>query len=190
MAWLTTTENREGVALLEEEIKRSSDRAIGIIGGALVEERLTVFLQRNTRDDQGLWKERTHPSGPFGSFAVKIDIAFMFGLISKEARRDMIKIKDIRNEFAHNFNIKDFENPRIKSKSMSIHLVDEYVMDSRVIPSDNRAAAKWMKEQFTSRTFRIGHANYDKTEPKQRFVAACQVFVMALGMFRKDGEQI
>ena len=43
-------------------------------------------------------------------FSNKIDLAFLLGLLTKEAHRDLKTMKDIRNKFAHNLEVKDFQS--------------------------------------------------------------------------------
>jgi hypothetical protein len=83
-----------GIQALEVELARASDRAAAILAGSLVESRLTAFLKCHVQDDGRIWKDRTHSSAPLGSFAIKIDLAFLFHLITREAHSDLIVMKE------------------------------------------------------------------------------------------------
>ena len=84
----------KGIETLNAELRRGSDRAIGIIAGSIVETYVTQYLERATQHYGKMWEELTRPSGPLGSFGVKIDVAYMSRLISKEAHRDLVQMKD------------------------------------------------------------------------------------------------
>jgi hypothetical protein len=52
------------------------------------------------------------PSGPIGAFSTKISLGYMIGLYSLNAMRNLERLKDIRNDFAHELRIRTFSDVR------------------------------------------------------------------------------
>jgi DNA-binding MltR family transcriptional regulator len=121
MAWyLTNSDDDVAIKLIDAEIERASDRAACIIAGSYVETKLTEYLKSKVNHHKDLWDRLTHPSAPLGSFSVKIDIAFMFALITKEARSDLVILKDVRNAFAHKMTIAGFQDQWVQDKCKNL----------------------------------------------------------------------
>jgi mannitol repressor len=169
----------EGIQNLYAEIARNSDRAVGILAGSIVETHLTTFLKGVTRHYGKMWANRTHSSGPLGSFAVKIDLMYMFRIISKEAHGDLVRIKDIRNKFAHDLETKDFFDTSITDKIKSLKMVNRYVVASDALAESSRTYLIGGPN-----TFRIGGktALEEIKQPRLRYVWSAKVFSMAFGM--------
>jgi hypothetical protein len=53
------------------------------------------------------------PNAPLGAFSARIDLAYLMGLVSKRAHRELHLIRKIRNEFAHAYVRLTFEDPKI-----------------------------------------------------------------------------
>jgi hypothetical protein len=87
------------------EIITAPDRSAGIVGGAFVEDGLADVLKACWRATGG----REYPEsveeaafgGPLFSFAAKIIVARLTGVIGPRTYDDLNVIKDIRNGFAH-----------------------------------------------------------------------------------------
>ena len=67
------------------------------------------------------------PSGPLGSFSAKIDLAYISGLITKSAHSDLVRVKEIRNAFAHNLEIKDFQSNKIRDNVKNLTLINSHI---------------------------------------------------------------
>ena len=57
-----------------------SDRAIAVVCLAIVENRLTDLLKAAMRKDDTAQEELLNPSGPIGSLATKVKLAYLLGL--------------------------------------------------------------------------------------------------------------
>jgi hypothetical protein len=92
-----------------------SDRAIAILLGAIVENRLTDVIRAKTipDGDAKLLKNLLRPSGALGSFGTKNQIAYLFGFIPSLLFGEIETVVKIRNAFAHKLDIKDFSSPQI-----------------------------------------------------------------------------
>jgi DNA-binding MltR family transcriptional regulator len=97
-----------------EDIENSSDRAAAIVAAAFLEDHLAIALKRHFHQDEKILNETFRSSGPLGSFSAKINMAFLVGLCSKEACKELHTIKDIRNEFAHKGLTRDFNSQRVR----------------------------------------------------------------------------
>ncbi len=75
------------------------------------------------RPDKKIADELFNPIGPLGPFAVKIRIAYMFGIIDDDIYKDFIAISKIRNKFAHDLTVTTFDDESIATlvKNMSMY---------------------------------------------------------------------
>jgi DNA-binding MltR family transcriptional regulator len=116
---------------MDELVSEASDRAIGIIAASILEARLTEAIQwRLVPDDKQLTQDMFRDGGPFGSLSTKIQLAYLHGVISAEARKDMEYILKIRNRFAHQLLARDFQCDLIKDVCMNLKLVEENVREA------------------------------------------------------------
>jgi hypothetical protein len=60
-------------------------------------------------------------SRPLGSFSVRIDMAYILGLIGPQARRDLHLIRKIRNDFGHNIDPVTFDHEPIANRCRELH---------------------------------------------------------------------
>jgi hypothetical protein len=51
--------------------------------------------------------------GPLSSFSAKIDLGVLLGLYPEEVRRDLHRLRDVRNQFAHEQEPRNFCYPKI-----------------------------------------------------------------------------
>ena len=75
-----------------EQLETDSDRAAGIVAGSIVEQRLkgyTVSRFPKTDTAQQRLTDLFHSSAAFGSFSVKIDATYLFGLINEQSHKDL-----------------------------------------------------------------------------------------------------
>ena len=107
---------------IEEFYDDSPHRGLGIPLPTILENRLTEILKIAMRRDAAIEKELFRVGGPLGDFGVKIQLAYMLGLIAKETFRDLDLLRKIRNDFAHKVKIKSFEDERISSRIKSTHV--------------------------------------------------------------------
>jgi hypothetical protein len=89
----------------------TSDRAMAVLMGAMVEDALESWLRFNmseslTPDDEN---RLTGPQGVIGTFSSKIILGFAFNLFGPTTRHDLDLIRNIRNEFAHSRRPLDFK---------------------------------------------------------------------------------
>jgi hypothetical protein len=92
-----------------------SDRAVAILFGAVIENRLTDVIRSKFVQgfDPDLPKNLLRPSGAIGSFGTKNQIAYLFGFTSEFLFREIAIVVKIRNAFAHSLDVKDFSSQKI-----------------------------------------------------------------------------
>ena len=100
----------------------SSDRAMGVVLGAIVENHLTEVLRLLMRREEDVARELFHPSGPLGPFGTKIRLAYMLRIIGPELYRDLIAVNKIRNKFAHDLGVVSFDAPPIKDWLQNMYI--------------------------------------------------------------------
>jgi hypothetical protein len=110
----------------------SSDRTRAIIGGSHVEDALETLLRSrfiniplDPDNKPTLIDDLFFPHGILGTFSSKIDMCYALGLIGKTTRKDLWRIKEIRNRFAHRMLMKDsrgrFEVVTFKIEQIASH---------------------------------------------------------------------
>ena len=92
-----------------------SDRAIAILLGAIVERRLydTLKAKMVSGVAPSLRKDLFKSSGALGSFRVKNEVGYIFGIVPLFLYNEIDLVVDIRNAFAHKVEVKDFTSPTI-----------------------------------------------------------------------------
>jgi hypothetical protein len=115
MPWLYLNKDGSGIPNAIEEITAdSSDRAIGIVCGALVEDHLTTFLRTKMINDSQTIKAMFGMDMPLSNFGAKINLGFLMSLYSKEACEELRTIAKIRNKFAHKMETNSFNSAGVK----------------------------------------------------------------------------
>ena len=106
-----------------KEFETESDRGAAVLAGSLVENYLAMYMKSNMIDD-GKLDDLFHGFGPFSTFSQRYKSAYAFGLISKQQKKALSTIQDIRNEFAHRPFITTFEEQKISALCKSISIKD------------------------------------------------------------------
>ena len=92
------TTAQEFQAIVDEMFSVKDDRGVALMAGGLVEAALDRFLRASVR---GSTSKIFGRGGPLDTFAKQIMAAYSFGLIDKEVRDDLDRLREIRNTFAH-----------------------------------------------------------------------------------------
>jgi DNA-binding MltR family transcriptional regulator len=106
--------------------EQSSDRAMAVIWGAIVENHLTGVLRLlMRRDNEAVANELFKPTGPLGAFGTKIRVAYMLRIIEPASYNDYLIVSKIRNAFAHDLSKTSFEDQQISAwiKNMNIYAI-------------------------------------------------------------------
>jgi mannitol operon repressor len=120
MSFLVKSEDIQG---LLEELRGESDRAVAIIGAALLDEWLKQLIAGFLVDDLG--KVDSLPRGPLaplGSFASRRSASYCVGLITGDEYHDLEIVRRIRNIFAHEFYGLSFSDAKVKDICAALRL--------------------------------------------------------------------
>jgi DNA-binding MltR family transcriptional regulator len=88
-------------------------RAAAILWPIIVEKRIDALFMMALRPDEKIKNELFRPSGALGSYAVKTQLAYLLGWMGEDVFKDLLTISKIRNRFAHNLDVKDFDDQQI-----------------------------------------------------------------------------
>lgn len=131
----------------------------------------------------------THPSGPLGTFSTKINLAVMLGHLSERAWKDLVIIKDLRNEFAHLLDVEGFNDRSVAARCMNLSTVADHVVDAEELvrlgeESISNAMAMKEPERGKPPAFAIGGsgATTELKDPRWRFIWSARAFTFAFGM--------
>jgi hypothetical protein len=96
------------------ELMKQSDRGAAIIAGSVLEEILEATIKARLRpllpgQDRTLFGRMA----PLSTFSAKIELGFVLGLYTEAAYKNLNMIREIRNEFAHEFDPLSFDHPEI-----------------------------------------------------------------------------
>jgi DNA-binding MltR family transcriptional regulator len=172
---------RDDSALAEsiEEILSSPDRAAAVLAAALVEDHLTKVLKMRMHRDEKILREIFRTSGPLGNFGTKIDMAFLMGIVSKRAYKELDTIKRIRNEFAHQLGRVTFDSQRVADLAKNLTMPEWYSIS---LSYENQTT----KELIDVRL--IDDKDRDNlSTPRGRYLVSCRLF-LAFFTLQKDGE--
>jgi hypothetical protein len=109
------------VAILGEA-ERGDDRTTAIVAAAHVETNLARailvrFRTLTTSDEDRIFENR----GLLCDFSSKIEAGFLLNIYGPLAREDLDRIRQIRNRFAHDLEIRDFDHPDIAGRCGAFH---------------------------------------------------------------------
>lgn len=97
-----------------QHLQRRTHAEVGIVGAAIIEEKLVDALLAKMRPLNSEFKTRLFDGyGPLSSFSAKIDLSYAFQIIDKKTRDELTIIRKIRNKFAHSVALINFGSPEI-----------------------------------------------------------------------------
>jgi hypothetical protein len=100
--------------LIIRELKAQSDRGAAIIAASLLEQLLEDAIVARFRPLLKGQKELLFgPMRPLSSFSAKIELGYAIGLYGEVAHKNFDMIRDVRNKFAHVFDVLSFDHPDV-----------------------------------------------------------------------------
>lgn len=161
------------------ELLDSSDRAVAVVGGALVDELLGRALKEFMRQSDGLdtlFKDR----GPLSTFSSKIDLGYYLGCYGTEVHQDLNILRKLRNNFAHDLDAK-FANQSIADRVSNFSLARRYAVNLSAPDPDYPVTTP---DNLIDYRFWIGVRTDDLqatfSDPKQHFLVEIQTLVWAI----------
>jgi hypothetical protein len=102
-----------------QEMELADDRTAAIVAASLVENNLALVIIKRLReplDDVEIKRLFDERGAVLSTFADKIDIGFALNLYDKMARDDLHRIREIRNQFAHHLEVRNFDHTDVSGK--------------------------------------------------------------------------
>lgn len=125
-----------------------SDRSEAIIAGSLLENTLEYLIRQHLINNDPLLNSFFKGKGALSSFATKIDMAVLLGILDDESARIFHTIRRIRNDFAHNVRPLNFGSQGINALCDNlVHTGDLQIDEATVstdIPSDQTARTRYL----------------------------------------------
>jgi len=109
------------VLAFRHELTSESDRGCALMAAAYLDDQLGLLLKSRFVDDSKVSKELFDHIAPLGTFSARVDMAYMLGLLSSTARRDLHLIRKIRNSFGHTAAPMTFEQPSIAARCRELN---------------------------------------------------------------------
>lgn len=164
------------------DLHTTSDRAAAVIGGSLVDVALTEALERLLHRNAKLTKKSFGPSGALGTFSAKIDLGYLTGLYGMKALRELHIIREIRNDFAHDLTILDFNDQSVFDRVKNLIFGERYVKDTADDDKDDTRDPEMAKRPFGQwpMWFGIRGRNEALKTPRGRYLLSVQALVYAL----------
>jgi hypothetical protein len=125
--------------------------------------------------------------GPLATFSAKIELAYLMGVISAQERRDLLIIKDVRNEFAHRPDERTFGSQRISA--LCGNLSPRYSKGQFWLSLNQYKMLSWKKPDDVVPRLKRGFYTGPDT-PKSRYLAAVQQCLLLLAILRHQAQLI
>lgn len=113
------------VVIKEIEDPNLSDRALAITAGAFLDDRLESRIRSRMISDKTVVEGMFKKSGPLSSFHSRIELGYLLSLYSDEIRRDLHRVRKIRNDFAHFANPISFEVGHLRDLALAITIINK-----------------------------------------------------------------
>lgn len=100
----------------------ADDRTLAIVGTNLVEHQLVLALEKRLRKLSATDHNRLFDgeNSALGRFHAKIQIGYALNLFNLPEYDELMRIKAIRNKFAHRLSVRSFNVPEIKRESAKL----------------------------------------------------------------------
>ncbi len=105
------------------EMSSASDMTTVVLGASFLDASIGAMLHRSLRKGQTAEK-LISDRGPIGSFSARADLAYCIGLISKPMYQDLILVAEMRNEFAHEHQLRTFSTPSVVQRCTKLCYVE------------------------------------------------------------------
>lgn len=97
-----------------EDIQKETDRGVALVAAAFFDDVLGAMLRARLIDAPKEANKLLQYPGPVSSFAYRIDLAYLLGLLGSKTRDALHIVREIRNHFAHSHVPVTFEDAHIE----------------------------------------------------------------------------
>lgn len=176
---MMVTPDIPGVSDVINEINLSPDRSSGVVGGSLIDEILKRKIGNFLRPDTKCHEKVFDGVGPLSTFSARIDMGYLLRMYGKEVQRDLHRIRQIRNEFAHQLTA-TFSTQRIRDLSLALYLPERYTADLELAkePMKKEKMPDNLMEWW--RWIYVPDREQSLKDPRERFIIALQTLAWAL----------
>jgi hypothetical protein len=178
---------------VKEEMEGLSHRATAVVGGAFVEEHLTYALRSRMVPDEKVIQERFAPGRAFGDFGAKIDLGYLMGVYGKQAYKELITIRRIRNDFAHQLEVNSFDRDDMRDRCENLVLFQAKIVKA-IRGEDGYSIDLVLDERRKERDEEISLSDFSfqtcPPSPRDRFATACKFYIAAFSILRKNSSPL
>lgn len=108
-----------------DSLYKQPDRVAAIMAAALIEAVLERLIRVSFKHDSKVRNSILFgANGPLSTFSGKIHIAAAFGIITEAMAEELVRMKNIRNVFAHAATNVDFETPEIAQEAYGFNTLE------------------------------------------------------------------
>ena len=187
-------ELRDGLDSIMKEIESDSHRATAVVAGAFVQERLLHAIRGRLIQDDKLCDEIFMPGRAIGDFGAQINLGYLMGIYTKAAQRELYSIRKLRNDFAHNMEVNDFETQKISALCANLKIWETV----RIIVNTTKFKSGGEFEitighydgELNNEIFSITDERKDNLSAKERYTRACMFYVTAFSLIKHRPIQI
>jgi hypothetical protein len=123
-----------------------SDRANIILGAALLDSKLKDVFARRLNS---FHNELLENSGPLGSFSSRIHLANALSWIDKNTTDDLNMIRKIRNDFAHDYDVKlSFQDTSVSTRCSNLKVAKAFIDNYDPMPDQPEEPRNTAKSVF------------------------------------------
>jgi DNA-binding MltR family transcriptional regulator len=111
--------SKTGIDRMITALEKESDRGYLLIMSAMLDEVLRLLLRNfmlNNEREKGFKDKLFENDGPLSTFSSRIRVAFGLGLLDPDLYADLQIFREIRNQFAHQFQAISFETSSIRDR--------------------------------------------------------------------------
>lgn len=149
---------REELLELNRKLSKLDDHAASIVAATLVETALEDCILSKLRPLSAVERaELFDGDGPIATFAAKVKLGYALSLYGPPARDDLMRIKNIRNAFAHARTLITFDTPEIATTCTQLNVFATLNKADFDIPADQP---------------------WPPVEPRQRYLVHAKLFAV------------
>ena len=109
-----------------------SDRAVAIVGAALLKSQLEQLLSAFFVQDEGEIAALIGGERPLGSFGARVRLAYLIGLISKEEHEDLWAVNQIDGAFTRDMGEMSFEEQPVRAWCLEMRLPNKVLLSGEM----------------------------------------------------------
>ena len=154
---------------------------------------LKYLLRSRMVPDENVIQERFAPGRAFGDFGVKIDLGYLISMYSKQAHKELVTIKRIRNDFAHQLEVNSFDRDDMRDRCRNLVLSQAKIV--KAIRGDvGHGIVLVLGERKKEREEEIPFSDFSfetcPPSPKDRFTTACKFYIAAFSILRRNSNEL